>query len=285
MHLSALSSATGLMEMVRLDEALKLSEAMGAALDDVGGKQLVQQAIKNLQQAARKDASGLIVDPQYSYPLLKSDQKLPGLAFRLHQQLGSTVDPLAIPSLIQDWGVEAIRNNYGVAFLELHYHPSEADALRKKQIVTELADYCHHEGIDFILSLIVYTPATEEFNSQRFQEAQLTAIQELRAFPQLLALQYPLDPLSAATVTAELDVPWILSDMGLEYEPFKGMLRESLENGAKGFLAGEVIWKDLSKEKDQAALLSPDTIDRYFTTIGRDRILELVRITEEYEEK
>lgn len=282
MRLPAISSSTGMIELVRLDEAMKLSEVMAAALDDVGGKQLVQQALTSLQQVAAKDASGFILDPQYSYPLLKSSDTSPGLVFRLHQQLGLEVDPLALPQLIQDWGVEAVKNNYGVAFLEVLYHPAEAEALRKKQIVAELSDYCHHEGIDFVLSLIVYTPAEEEFNVQRFQEAQLTAVQELREFAQVFSLQYPHDPLAAATITAELDAPWILNDLGLEYQQYKDTLREALENGAKGFMVGSALWGDMAKEKDQAALLSSATIDRYFATTGRDRILELIRIVEEY---
>lgn len=285
MHLPAISSATGMIELVRVDEALKFSETMGAALDDVGGKQLVRQALQQLITVTKHTASGLVCDPLHSQAIVAGESGVPGLAFRLHQLHGHEVDPLALPQLIQDWGVEAIKNNYGLAFLEVYYHPTETEALRKKQLIAELADYCQHEGIDFMLSVVVYTPANEEFTEQRFQEAQLQAIQELRQFPQLLALQYPHNPLAAATITAELDIPWVISDLTGDYEVYKQILRDSLESGAKGFLVGEALWKDITKEKDAAALLNPEAIDRYFTTTARDRILELVRITEEYQEK
>jgi tagatose-1,6-bisphosphate aldolase len=86
----------------------------------------------------------------------------------------------------------------------------------------------------------------------------------------------PTDSLTAATITAQLDTPWVMTARGLTYEKYKEQLKICLESGAVGFLAGSVLWADF--------LVSiPDFADvasrlQLFKTRVRDRFLELSRL-------
>ena len=97
-------------------------------------------------------------------------------------------------------------------------------------------------------------------------------------------MQYPQDPLAAATLTSELDIPWLMIDDGVKYDKFKDQLRVALENGAQGFLVDEVLWQEVGKMrlKDQ----SPDlpAIEKFLQTTSKDRMIELMRIAGEERE-
>ena len=79
-----------------------------------------------------------------------------------------------------------------------------------------------------------------------------------------------------------LDVPWAMSDGNLDYADFKEKLRDALENGALGFMAGESLFKEIEsmRKKDH----SPDEkkILEFVKKQSRDRAIELVRIANEY---
>jgi tagatose-1,6-bisphosphate aldolase len=216
----------------------------------------------------------------YSFAALPYKAGTAGLVLRLNHPAAAT-DPLGLPTLIPDWGIEAIKHNYGVAKLSLFYHPSEARALEKKQLLAELFDYCEHEGVQFFLKLIVYLPPEAQPTPEQFQADQLTAVQELRGFCHLLGLQPPQDSLGAATLTAELDIPWIVTTDGLNYMLAKEAIRSSLESGAQGYVVGDCLWSDVGQAR--RADMSPDwaQIDQHINQDIRDKVVELSRILHE----
>jgi tagatose-1,6-bisphosphate aldolase len=97
----------------------------------------------------------------------------------------------------------------------------------------------------------------------------------------ILALQYPLDPLATATVTAELDIPWLLIGQDQAYEDYKSTLRLCLENGARGFLAGNSLWQEIQDFKQQDKSPDLEQIQQFVNTTVKDRMIELMRITNE----
>lgn len=289
MRISSLKAQTNLFNLVEFDDEAKFIDALGLDLRDPGNKEIVEQILSELFSVYKADQdktfigmSGLILDPIYSLKTWSLQQhKNLGLGLTLDEP-SSEHDPLALPRLINDWGVEQIRNNYAVAFLTLYYHPNEEGALKKKQFLAEIFDYCRYEEIDLALKLIVYTPGDEKFDWDSFRKAQLQALEELRDLAHLFILQYPNDPLSCATLTTQLDTPWLVSDNNLEYDVFKEHLRDALENGASGFLVGESLFKEIEsmRKKDHSPDL--DSIKKFIKTKVRDRAIELVRISNEY---
>lgn len=289
MRLPALQSNT-YFTLLELDRIAQLAADLGLKIDEMGNKQLLTRVLRTLQSELSPSVSGLIIEPEFGLPLVlglskhspKQSAKQPGLLLSLDALSSTTIDPLPLPQLIQNWGVVAVRNNYGVAKVTLYYHPDEAAALKKKQLIAELYDHCHHEGIDMALKLIIYTQADEEFSVEAFQDTQLTAVSEFRRSCDLLALQYPQDALACATLTTELDIPWVVVGDGHQYDLFKEIVRDSLEGGAQGFWAGEAFWHELQglRQRD----MSPDlpAIEQYIKTTVRDRVIELTRIVAEF---
>ena len=279
MQVTALKNDAGSIGLVALDEAYLLADSIGLSIKEPSHEELLNDVLSELLNLFRQQASGLVLDPVYSLPLLKEDEQNAPLIVRLEQL--QNPDPLAVPQLLKNWGVEDISNMYGMAKLELHYHPAEEQALTKKQFVAEIFDFCEHEEIDLLLKLMIYNPTEEKFDIPKFQESQMEAVSELQRFASILALQYPQDPLAAATLTTNLDIPWLLTADDTPYDRFKENLRVALENGATGFLASETLWQEIEgmRHSDQ----SPDIekILQFIQTTSKDRIIELLRIAGE----
>ncbi len=279
MQVTALKNDAGSIGLVALDEAYLLADSIGLSIKEPSHEELLNDVLSELLNLFRQQASGLVLDPVYSLPLLKEDEQNAPLIVRLEQL--QNPDPLAVPQLLKNWGVEDISNMYGMAKLELHYHPAEEQALTKKQFVAEIFDFCEHEEIDLLLKLMIYNPTEEKFDIPKFQESQMEAVSELQRFASILALQYPQDPLAAATLTTNLDIPWLLTADDTPYDRFKENLRVALENGATGFLASETLWQEIEgmRHSDQ----SPDIekILQFIQTTSKDRIIELLRISKE----
>jgi tagatose-1,6-bisphosphate aldolase len=110
-------------------------------------------------------------------------------------------------------------------------------------------------------------------------------VQELRGFADLLALDYPGSALAAASITAELDKPWIVSSRDQNYGQFKEELRDSLASGARGFLIGRSLWNEMGKLRREDQSPDFDHIPEYIQTTVRDRVIELTRIIDETAKK
>lgn len=285
MKLSALKSNSELFSILELDQAPYLAQQLGLDLKVKGGLEQLQLVLQALITHLAPLPSAVIAEPVYSFPLLMDDLEQ-GLILRL-EKVFSEPQPqtqAVTPRLANNWGVNEVANNYAVAKLGLWYHPAEENALAKKKLVAEIYHYCQQLGIDLLLKLKISRQPDESRDKIVFQEAQLQAIQELRAVANLLVLQYPGDAVATATITAELDQPWLIyldEARAKDYQAAKQELRIALENGAQGFVAGQILWSELGqlRQEDQTPDLS--AIQKLIETQGRDRLLELVRISNE----
>jgi tagatose-1,6-bisphosphate aldolase len=282
MHLPALQTNSGHFCLLELDRVSQLASALGLTLNEPSNVPLFQQGLGAVLSNLAPQASGLVLEPEYGLPLISSQAKTGGLALALDTASSDEVDPLQLPQLLPNWGVVAIKNNFAMAKVTLYYHPTEDKALQEKQLIAELYDHCRHEGIELMLKLMLYTQADEEFSAPKFQETQLQAVSEFRASCHLLALQYPQDTLACATLTTELDIPWVVVGDGQNYDTFKEVVRDSMEGGAQGFLAGEPFWSEIKDLRQPD--LAPDlaAVEQFLKTTARDRVIELARIVGEF---
>ncbi len=266
--------------LFQFDQAPHLAETLGLDLSLEDNVALIKNILQEMNYELNSEISGMVIDPIYSFDLISDKSKTTGTISRL-ATLNAEVDPLVVPTLLPDWSIEDVSNNFSLAKLRLYYHPQSETALDKKKLVSELYDYCQYQRINLMLELVIYTPAETEFDETEFQQDQLQAIQEFRGVANILALQYPLGPLAAATITAELDIPWILASQGQKYQNLKQVLRVCLENGAKGVLADQSLWQELGelRKKDKSPDL--DAINEFIETDLRDRMIELTRIIDE----
>jgi tagatose-1,6-bisphosphate aldolase len=267
--------------LLELDGIQSLADAFGLAREEKGAGELLASFVDQTCITLSEHATGVVLEPDLGYAKVSSWLNNVPVVLALDEKK-TEVDPLAIPALHKYWGVNEVHNNGAVAMLTLYYHPTEQVALEKKQFIAEISDYCRMLQTPFVLKLVIYTPAAEEFSVPSFQQAQLTAVQEFRSQVDMFVLQYPQDPLACATITTELDVPWLVSSDGLTYDQFKEVMRDSLDAGAQGVAVGNPLWAEIStlRQKDH----SPDVveIEKFIETTSRDRLIEVRRIVDEF---
>lgn len=281
MRLAALQSDSGKYSLAHVGMSEWLFRQFGLNPMEEHAQKSISHIEVLLGSTLADSISGLIVDPLYGFELSllgKNEAKhAVGIAWRLMEEN----QPTQVPNTLKGWGVEETKNAYGLAYLDLNYNPSEPQALVKKQLLFEVADYCRMEGIDLVLDLTITNSDGSRVHPEELAEIQLESLQELREAPQLFVLDYPGSVLSAATVTTELDVPWLLTPRDQEYGVFKSQLRDVLESGAKGFVAGWQMYGEIVSKRNPDMTPQWDEIEQLVKTTVRDRYLELARICEE----
>lgn len=276
-QLSALRNSAGLFSLVGWHESELLASLFGLDWAEPETKDFVQELIHELHASRPPDISGLVLDPRTGLNVLTNKEPNTGVALRL-SEFQTQLTIAQAPALLPNWGIEQVSNNYATAYLRLYYHPAEAAALEKKQLVAELYDFCQYEQTELLLDLAL----TEGDEGEDREQALLEALTEFRSMAHGLGLPYPGSPLLAATVTAELDIPWLLSsDYQQPYATYKEQVRQSVESGAQGFLIADTLYQELETARQEDH--SPDLgqIKQLIATTIRDRLLELTRIAAE----
>jgi tagatose 1,6-diphosphate aldolase len=282
MNLSSIQNEKGLFTIAAFDHRGSLAEKLGLDLKTDQGKETLIKLKILFMEAFSSMCSGVLVDPEYGFPAIDRKAKNTGLILSLESS-GYGDQHTALPTLIPNWGIENVRNNYAVAKLLVYYHPGEENAEKKKKLVAELGEYAHHEGISFLVEPLIFNPfGTEELSKTEFQAAQVTMVQDLRSYCDVIKLQYPGDALACATITAELDIPWILLSRSMPYAKFKEALKVALENGAKGFAAGRSVWQEISELKKEENSVNLKEIEHFLNTTGKDRMQELIDLTTKF---
>lgn len=261
--------------VLQLDKSSDLASHYGWNVDDPAIQSHLRSVMTLLVRHLSPETTGVLLDPDVSYYALPAKDPQCDVAFCLDTQTIER-DPLKTPPLITHWGIKHIGNNSAVAKLELYYNPFEPEAAQKKALVAELYDYAQHEQVPFLLQLLLFEHPAK---GHQFDELQLFAAREFASLCDVMALDYPQSPLGAATITAELNIPWILSHRTETYDVFKEALRISTESGAVGYLAGQVLWSDTEWWKEEKLNLT--SAEETIKATVRDRVIELGRIVRE----
>lgn len=277
MKLSAIQHNSSF-SLLALDTLTEIADQCGSNLQTAEGKGQLEGVMATLVKEYAGAYSGVLLAPEVGYSALYDKKDQAGVLFPLERRLYDA-DPLTIPILKDHWGVEVIAQNYGVAKLELYYHPEEKEAAIKQQMVGELYEYCRHEGIDLLLELVIYIEGTEAEYIAQLPSVQLAAVQDFRSSCSLLALEYPFNALNTVTLTAELDIPWILTARATAYDQFKEQLRTALESGAQGYMAGSFFLPPPPTTGTRQ--WNASDVQSFITTTGKDRAHELYRIVSE----
>lgn len=281
MTIDALRTNEGMLTLLELDRVPVLADSLELRLTQPDQALILDELTRAMVRSFSPHVSGVVFSPEHTFHHMSELDANAAPVLSLEKKTAA-VDPLIPPRFVDNWGVESVSNNYGVAKLELYYHPAEEQAALKKQIVAEIYDYCKYEGISFILELLVYHQAHEKPSPDGLLETQLTAVQEFRESCDVMALEYLGDSLAAVTITAELDIPWILTGRDQDYEQTKQELRAALEGGAQGFLLGDVFWPKINRAEHDNGEVSVSMLIAEIEKQGRDHVIELSRITKEF---
>lgn len=237
-----------------------------------------ERAVTNLAPVVEH----VIVDTKVG---LRAASAFPNQLWVALHQLTVAAQPRLLPQLDSQLGIAQLSNFFAHPYLELWYHPQEDQALSKKQLVAELATFSQQLDRTFLLTIRMFNPQGGVLESSDHLEAQYQAIQELRRNNLTLAVEYPGSSLDVVTVAAEFDQPWLLaSHHQPAFEPYaryKDHLREALDAGVAGAVAGGVIFEGLGELRDEMLALQWEDIDSFLTGTVRDRLIELERIIEE----
>lgn len=280
MKITNIKNSKKIFTLLDFSRIATLAQAIGLDIDELKHVDHLNFITSNMMKYLSSEVSGVIIDPDFDFENISKKANGTGLLLSLEKK-SDTVNPLSLPTMTNNWGIEHISNNYALAKLELYYHPQELEAMRKKQFVAEVYDYCKYEGIDLLLELMVYHPSSEPPTVEILLEAQLQSAKEFSKVTDILALEYQGNALSAVTLTAELDTPWIYNAREINYEEFKQNLRVCIDSGAQGFMAGDPFWVS---EKTTAILSKLDQgpeQEEYIKTEIRDRVIEAVRVAGE----
>jgi tagatose-1,6-bisphosphate aldolase len=272
MQLPAISNQRQLFGILALDDVLSLSETLSLDLSLTDNLSFLEQIYLLLLELSQ-EVTGLVVDPIYSLPLLAHKPSDVGALVRLEQH--QLVEAQDIPQLFPNFSLLEIKNNYALAKLGLSYQSHEEQALSKKQLLAEIKDYSESLKINFLLKL------NTNFDNE---EILLSSISEVHSFTDILVLENVSNPLLAATISSEVDIPWLLSgdnQKNLSYEKFKENFRIAMENGAKGFYLGNFLWRELVQFRQADQEFDWPAMQNFVRTTLRDRLIELNRIAEE----
>jgi len=272
MQLPAISRHRQLFSVLALDDILGLSQILSLDLS-LNDNLVFLTRVLNLLLELSQEASAIVFDPIYSLPLIAYKAKNAGALIRLEQH--QEVDVQAIPQLFPNFSLLEIKNNYALAKLAINYQAHEEQALAKKQLLAEIRDYSQSLQIDFLLKL------DANFDNQ---DILLSTIQEVQAFADILVLENVSDPLLAATISSELDIPWLFGanyQQQLTYSQFKDNFRIAMENGARGYYLGNYLWRDLAQFRQNNQEFDWPALENFVRTSLRDQVIELNRIAEE----
>lgn len=283
MRLSALQTAKGGYSLVDFSQAYGLAEMFNLDIADPDQAQNLSWIMEYTTSVLANNAHGLILGPEIGYGAILQKSPHTGIALTMEKQSHLlAVDEL--PRLYDRWGVEHIRNNYGVVYFKFYYHPDEPLADQKLQMASEIFDSANYEGVDLIIELSLH-PSANKSSSKDFAQTQVFAATQFQQVCDLLVLEYPHTPLGCASLSAQLDIPWILADRTADYALYKDQLRVALENGANGAQLDGVIWSGLGELdlniNQQKSAETWAKVEKYIQTELKDRVIEVNRIIDE----
>lgn len=278
MNLSTIARPDGFFTISAFDHRGSLAKMFGIDQTDPEAGPLLTQ-LKILFMKAFSDlSSGVLVDPLYGFPAVDIKDENCGLLLSLESS-GYTDEKSAVPTLIPNWSVRHVKNNYAVAKILVYFHPQDKNADAKRKLLQELYQFCQHEDIAFLIEPIIFNPnGSEALDKAEFQEIQLQTCQEFQRYCDILKIEYPGDALSCATLTAELDVPWIVLSRGVSFDEFVVAVQTSLESGAKGFAVGRAIWQEIGEMRHAETVADYQKIEEFLMTIGRERLQQLLEL-------
>src|SRR5207247_2499380 len=137
--------------------------------------------------------------------------------------------------------------------------------------VSRLAEACAAADLLRVVEVLAYRLDDEDPGTYERRKADLgleAALLVESCGAKMLKLESPGGEDACRRLTDALTVPWAVLSAGVDHEAFKTTLRDALEGGASGFIAGRSLWKE-------AALLQPAERRGFLLGKGRRRLGDL----------
>jgi sulfofructosephosphate aldolase len=241
-----------------------------------------QRAFKSdLVDTVGRDASAVLLDPDVSLPEIVDGDILArdvGLLVRIEADGHENADGLRRSQLIEGLGAEGARARGATAakvMVFVRADREDLDGYTAEVVRTALED-CRRAGLLCVMELMTYplddeTP--EQFAALKEDLVVNGAVFLQECGSKVLKLEYPGSAGACRRVTDAIQVPWAVLSAGVDHEAFCAQLRDSMDGGADGFIAGRSLWKE--------AVGRPAQERRAFLDgVARRRLEDLVGIVE-----
>jgi tagatose 1,6-diphosphate aldolase len=233
-----------------------------------------QRAFKaDLVDAVGPEAGAVLLDPDVSLPALR-DRVGTELLVRIEGDDVELADGLRRTQMVPDLGAEGARALGADAAKLMVFMRADRDDAYPAQLVREVLADCRRADLPCVVELMTYRlddESLERFAARREDLIVDGAVALEECGAEVLKLEYPGSPEGCRRVTDALGVPWAVLSAGVDHEAFRDQLRDAMDGGAAGFIAGRSVWKE-------AVGLPGDERRAFLQDTARRRFAELVDI-------
>jgi len=210
----------------------------------------------DLVRAVSPQATGVMLEPEYSIPQLIDDGSLAdgvGFLAALESQ-GYLSDPGASPTTLL-WSVEQAAASGAAALkLLLPYHPDTDLAAAQRAVAADVLAECRRVGVPLVLEPLFYG-----LDHRGDREAVvLTTVEHFASTgADLLKLPFPVDPglvtdhdarvAACAAVTERCEQPWAILSGGGGFDVFAEQVAAAADGGGSGFMVGRALWGEAAR--------------------------------------
>jgi sulfofructosephosphate aldolase len=243
-----------------------------------------QRAFKSdLVETVGRDASAVLLDPDVSLPDLVDRGAVGrdvGLLVRIEADGAEVRDGLRESQLIPGLGAQGARARGATAakvMVFLRADREDLDGHTAKLVRAALED-CRRAELLCVIELMTYRlddEAPDEFETRRGDLIVEGAVLLQECGSKVLKLEYPGSAAACRRVTEAIGVPWAVLSAGVDHEAFCRQLRDSMDGGADGFIAGRSLWKEA------VGLPAPER-RRFLDGVARRRFAEMLEIVERH---
>jgi sulfofructosephosphate aldolase len=221
----------------------------------------------------------VLLDPDVSLPHIVDHDLLGrdvGLLVRIEADGAEVRDGLRRSQLIPDLGAAGARARGATGAKVMVFLRADREDLdgHSARLVRSALEDCRRADLLCVIELMTYR--LDDESPERFAARREDLIVEGARFLQecgakVLKLEYAGSASACRRVTDAIDVPWAVLSAGVDHEAFCDQLRDSVDGGADGFIAGRSLWKEA------VGLLAPER-RRFLDGVARRRFEELLEI-------
>lgn len=258
MSLDDLRDEHGVFRVLAVDHRDSLRMFLEPTAPESVPNELLTAIKSDLVRAISPNATGVMLEPEYSIPQLIDDGSLAdgvGFLAALESQ-GYLGDPGAEPtSILAGWSVEqASASGASAAKLLLPYHPDAPLAAAQRAVADDVLAACRRVGIPLVLEPLFYGVGSADERAS----VVLTTVEHFASTgADLLKLPFPVDPLTVTdhearvaacrAVTERCEQPWAILSGGGDFELFAEQVAASVEAGCAGFMVGRALWGEAAR--------------------------------------
>jgi len=274
--LQELTTDDGWLAIVANDQRQSL-----VALRDRAGLPTTADELRGLKgdivEALGREASGVLLDPEFALPALVDDGVVPrdtGILVATERSGPRTVDGLRVAEVLLA-PADVRRLGGTAAKLLVYVRPDREDVDGPNaRLVSELAAACAAADLLLFVEVLTYRLSEEDPGRYERRKPELgleAAVLVQSCGANVLKLESPGSESACRRLTDALTVPWAVLSAGVDHDTFTTTLREALAGGASGFIAGRSLWKE-------AALLGRSGRRDFLLGESRRRLAELMAL-------